>query len=318
MDVWRGRYIESTHRVSACIVRSDGQILRSFGNTEDPFPLRSLAKPFIAIELIRSGACEEYDLGNVELALAAGSHDGEPRHFSAVRTFLAKIGASEDALLCGPAVDGMIVVGPPVRNGCSGKHAAVLAMCRYFSLDTDDYISPGHPIQRRLLPALLDVFDRRPSDTPIAIDGCSMPVFGASLHQIATAYARFSLASDPATLQVRNAMSAEPGYVGGWCGNLDTCIIASSLGDMIGKIGAEGLHADAITSSGLGIAIKVHDGNSRALPIVIAYLLAHLNGSVLTGDHLADLQRRFLFNGSGRRVGVIKMHDGGSLEEASQ
>jgi len=49
--------------------------------------------------------------------------------------------------------------------------------------------------------------------------------------------------------------------------------IEATDGAVLGKIGAEGLYGVAIPSARLGIAIKVLDGNSRALdPIVVALL----------------------------------------------
>jgi L-asparaginase II len=47
-------------------------------------------------------------------------------------------------------------------------------------------------------------------------------------------------------------------------------------GDWVTKIGAEGVQAIGIRSAGIGIAIKVADGNKRALRPVIASVLEQL------------------------------------------
>lgn len=303
----RGSYIESVHCVIACVTRADGELLHAIGNVDISYPIRSLAKPFIARELVRSGAVETYGLEDVEIALSAGSHDGEERHIQAVRAFLARIGLDESALCCGPALENQVVVGPPIANNCSGKHAAVLAMCRKLGLSTEGYLSPNHPIQQRLLPELFAAFSCEALNTPLAVDGCGMPIFGASLRQIATAYARFGSAGDAASKCVRAAMAAQPGYVGGWNGNINTNIISWSDGEILAKIGAEGLHGDTISDKGLGIAVKVLDGNSRALPPILAQLfLESIDNVPISRQHLAALAAPRIFNAAGHCVGEAR------------
>ena len=304
----RGPYAESAHQFSACVATANGELLGSVGDVDRPYPIRSLAKPFIAAEFVRCGAADAYRLGEIELALAAGSHDGEPRHVTAIRAFLAKAGFGEDLLLCGPAIEGKTIVGPPAANNCSGKHAAALVFCRHLSLSTERYIQQNHPLQQRLTPPLLDAFGRSSVDAPVAVDGCGFPVFGASLRQVATAYARLANAEDPAMTRVRDAMVAEPGYVGGWFDNLDTRIISWSDGAIVGKIGAEGLHADAIVGKGIGIAVKVHDGNSRALGPVLAHLfLEFIPTPPIAQKYLAELAAPPVLNAAGQRVGDIRL-----------
>lgn len=311
VQVRRGEYVESVHEVSACVITAAGKVLYAFGDVDQAYPIRSLAKPLLAAEFVRSGAADRYGIQDVELSLAAGSHDGEQRHVTAVRSFLDKLGVTEDMLLCGPALEGKVIVGPPAANNCSGKHTAILAMCCHASLSCDDYIEPTHPIQQRLQAALLKAFGRTREDTPLVVDGCGMPVFAASLRQIATAYAHFGIADDFSTQRVRTAMTVEPGYVGGWFDNLDTRIITWSEGAIIGKIGAEGLHADAIVGRGIGIAVKVRDGNSRALSPVLARLFTRfVDNAPIAQEHFAALNSPPVLNAAGHRVGDIRVTDG--------
>lgn len=307
VEVHRGHYLEAVHRVCTCVARADGEVVFAAGDIDRVFPIRSLAKPFIAMELVRSGAADAFGLGEIELALASGSHDGEERHLAAVRVFLAKAGATEEMLLCGPAMEGRTVVGLPIANNCSGKHAAVLALCRRMDLDAADYIALEHPVQRFLREQLLSAFALRDKDATPAIDGCGMPIFGASLHKIACAYARFAASRDLAAVRVRSAMAAQPGYAGGWNGNLDTRITSSSRGAVLGKIGAEGLHGDAVVGKDLGIAVKVLDGNSRALPPVIARLLVQCIPGAIPERGLAELARPPVLNAAGATVGEVRL-----------
>ncbi len=86
---------------------------------------------------------------------------------------------------------------------------------------------------------------------------------------------------------------------------LDTTIIAGSAGHILGKIGAEGLHADCIMSDGIGIAVKVLDGNSRALPPTVA----HIIGRFTTSDRgwLDELRTSAVYNAAGAIVGEISV-----------
>lgn len=288
-------------------MRANGELLHVSGDVEHPFPIRSLAKPFIAAELVRSGAADAFHLGDIELALASGSHDGEERHVAAVRNFLAKANAREEMLLCGPAIEGKRVVGPPIANNCSGKHAAVLALCRHIGAPTDNYIAADHPVQRSLRDMLLRVFSRTSGNAPIVSDGCTMPIFGASLRQMASAYASLGESRDAAVMRVRSAIAAEPGYFGGWQENLDTEIVSWSTGAIVGKIGAEGLHADALVGRGAGIAIKVLDGNSRAFPPILWELFSIFARDAMRESHLKELSEPVLTNAAGKVVGELSL-----------
>jgi L-asparaginase II len=307
IEVTRSTYVESVHRVAACVVEVDGTVLYAAGDVDRAYPVRSLAKPFVAAELVRSGAAAAYALDDAELAVITGSHDGEEIHVRAVRAILERIGLDEGALRCGPAMENAVVVGPPVANNCSGKHAGVLTLCRYLGLDVDTYLDPDHPVQRRLTARAIADFGRESRVTRLAIDGCGMPIFGATLREMAHAYARFGVHPDPALMRVRAAIAAAPAYFGGSGRNFDTALVAASAGEVIGKIGAEGLHGDAILAERRGIAVKVLDGNSRAMPGVVLSLLARFASAHGLGSRaLIDFAQGRLHNAAGTTVGGVR------------
>jgi L-asparaginase II len=69
-----------------------------------------------------------------------------------------------------------------------------------------------------------------------------------------------------------NAMTMHPEMVSGE-GRNDLAYTLAGGGDWVCKIGAEGVQAIGIRSLGLGIAIKVADGNMRGLhPAAVAVL----------------------------------------------
>ena len=71
-------------------------------------------------------------------------------------------------------------------------------------------------------------------------------------------------------------MVAVPYLVGGR-DRLDTSVMAVADGEVLVKEGAEGLVCASVTSSGLGVAIKVADGGSRADEPALVSVLQQLD-----------------------------------------
>ena len=69
-------------------------------------------------------------------------------------------------------------------------------------------------------------------------------------------------------------MLCNPFLVGG-TDRFDTVVMTEAPG-ILCKIGAEGVHSAAIVSDGIGIALKVEDGASRAQYPALLALLQHL------------------------------------------
>jgi L-asparaginase II len=93
---------------------------------------------------------------------------------------------------------------------------------------------------------------------------------------MATLFARFSRPDRlpglaPAAGRTTAAMLAEPYLVGGRH-RVDTDVMRVT-GDVVAKSGAEGLGCAALLVPGLGVAVKVEDGGSRAVaPALVAVL----------------------------------------------
>ncbi len=100
-------------------------------------------------------------------------------------------------------------------------------------------------------------------------------------------------------------MSAEPAYVAG-SGRFDSALIAQTGGRIVGKAGAEGVHGDALRREGLGLALKVIDGNKRAVPPAAMALLGEL-GALEAGERaaLANFAAATVANVAGGAVGTI-------------
>jgi L-asparaginase II len=87
----RGGIEESVHR-GALVVVEAGKTTHVRGDPERVVFYRSASKPLQALELVLSGAADAFGLAPSEVAIAAGSHSGEPRHLDAVRSMLGKSG----------------------------------------------------------------------------------------------------------------------------------------------------------------------------------------------------------------------------------
>lgn len=272
--------------------------------------------------MVRCGAAGAFGFTDRELAVIAGSHGGEPFHVDAVRGILAKIGLDESALQCGsqapsfePAAEAMRAAGlrpGAVHNNCSGKHAGLLAACVYGGDQVTGYLEAAHPVERRVLALCGRMTDEDPERFPLGVDGCGIPVFATSLRRAALAFARFAtLGGVPdgdasALARVAHAMASEPAYVGG-TGRFDTALIAATHGSVVGKIGAEGVHADALLDLGAGLTLKVADGSRRAVaPATVALLrdLGALDGPQLAA--LAAFASAVVRNWAGRPIGRIE------------
>ena len=313
IEVKRGSMVESRHRGFIAVVDSDGGIVAKLGDIETPAWFRSAAKPFQTIPVIASGAAAHYGLTSRELAVITGSHSGENIHLDTVRSILNKISLEESALQCGAHMPFDEASANQLRenkrplsalyNNCSGKHSGMLAFARYIGATVEDYIDPNHPIQRSIHSTLSIFTDTPADDIKIAIDGCSAPVFGLSVEAMARSYARLAGARQTriepdlikAAEAVVDAMIEYPEMVGGTSGRLDTDLMRSAKGRIISKVGAEGVQLlgvkpDARYPKGLGIAIKIEDGDTRRArdPVVIETLRQL---ELLNEEQLAQLNR---------------------------
>jgi L-asparaginase II len=284
--VRRGGTVESRHRIHAVAVQ-DGAVVEEVGDGGLVTFLRSSAKPIQALPLTR--ALQELD--EQELAIACASHLALPEQLDAARALLARAPASEDELECGPAGDPP----EPIKHNCSGKHAGMLALCRAHGWESRGYRLPEHPCQRAMLAEVARAADMAEEDIGTGIDGCGVVAFALPLERMALAYARLERLDGGD--RVAAAMRAHPGLIRGPNGD-DTILMRAREG-WIAKGGAEGLMC-AAGPSGLGLALKVEDGNSRAVGPALAAFVARL------GYPVERLEVAPVVNSHGEAVGEVR------------
>jgi L-asparaginase II len=250
--VTRGEIVESMHRVHAVAVK-DGEVVAAAGDPSLVVSLRSSAKPIQALLLARA----REDLEEEHYAIASASHFGTELHVEVVRSLLRATGGAEDELDCGLQDNRPP---EPVYHNCSGKHAGMIAVCRARGWPVEGYRRPEHPLQQELTDEIARVAEVERTEVETATDGCGVVCFAFPLDRVAHAFARLEHVEGGDRIVA--AMRARPELIGGE-GATDTTLMRT-LDGWIAKGGAEGLMA-AASADGLGIALEVEDGNSRAL-----------------------------------------------------
>jgi L-asparaginase II len=283
----------------AVITDASGQIVEAWGNPDEVILPRSSCKMVQALPLITSGAADRYHLTEEHLALACASHQGAAMHTDRVQAWLADLDLGNDDLCCGPQMpnDEDAKIGllksdtSPCRyhNNCSGKHAGFLTVNTHLGLGPD-YVDPKHPLQVSVREAIEDLTGM---DSPgYGIDGCSAPNFATTVQGLARAMAQFaspgSDATGKAAERLTSAMMRYPELVAGTTRSC-TELMQAMGGRVAIKTGAEAVFVSILPEKGLGVALKIADGATRASECAIAAILVKLG--VLDPNHPATQKR---------------------------
>ncbi len=321
--VTRGTLVESQHFICYAVVDADGRTLQSRGDIDRRVYMRSSAKPLIATAVVASGAADRFAFTDEEIALAAASHSGEPKHVETAQRMLAKIGLDEGALQCGThapthglSADQLSLAGQlprAVHNNCSGKHSGILALAVHRGADPAGYLDATHPAEIEILSVCAQLLDMPVERLAVGIDGCGIPVIAVPLRSAAHFFAKLS---DPerfprqlaaAVRRVVAAMLQHPDYVAG-TNRFDTDLMTAAKRSVLAKGGAEGYHASAALAKGLGMTVKVADGNYRAVAPFVLDRMQNLK--VLDETQLATLEQHRVpkvRNHAGKVVGEIRV-----------
>lgn len=325
-EVIRGETVESIHRGHLVILSGNGETIAQIGNPEIVTFIRSSGKPFQVFPVLTSGAADKFGFSEAEIALACGSHSGEEIHVEIAREMLEKIGCDETDLRCGAhdpfdekRTREMICAGEKptqLHNNCSGKHAAMLGLAKHIGADAKTYEQLENPVQQAILEAF-SVFAETPqNEIKIGIDGCAAPNFAVSLRAMAKSFTKLIAPPESfdenyvnACRTIVSAMINYPELIGG-TERLDTLMMRAADGKIISKIGAEGVWLCAVLpsekwKSGLGIALKIEDGDDkRARAVVSIEILRQLG--ILSAEDLTQYSPMPIKNRRGDSVGRIE------------
>ncbi|MDW0116703.1 asparaginase [Sporosarcina thermotolerans] len=322
VNVERGPLVESKHRGSIAIVNAKGDVIVRVGDIDDVIFARSSMKPLQTLPIIETGAADHFQFDDGDLSLCCASHNGERQHTDRAASILSRIGLEVSDLQCGThpprfqaAFEEVIKEGKeitPIYNNCSGKHSGMLATAIHMNESIDDYYKVEHPVQQRILSVISELTDVPVNDIQIGIDGCGVPVHGVPLKNLALSFARMA---DPSELdesrrqsvgRVTKAMMNAPEMVGGTA-RFCTDFMKHMGGRVFGKVGAEGVYCVGVPEAGLGIAVKIEDGNSRATNAVVMEILDQLD--LLQEQEKKDLASYHfpeLLNARKEKIGTLR------------
>lgn len=315
VELTRGPLTESLHRGAIAVVDAKGNLRASLGDVGKPIFPRSALKPVQAVPLIESGAAETFGLSDEEVALACASHSGEPMHTTRIEDWQKRIGCSVSDLACGPhrpvhepTATAMIQrreKPTPLHNNCSGKHTGFMTLSRQLGAAVAGYQLIDHPVQQAVMRTLKEMAGLS-GELPYGVDGCTVPNFAVPLKALARAMARLADAGGQAPARaaacgrIVGAMMAHPDLVAG-SGRACTMLMRDNP-DIAVKTGAEGVYIAILPQLGLGAALKIDDGATRAAETAVAALLIAL-GAVPDEGAAAGLARAHVLNTRGVAVG---------------
>jgi len=297
----RGNMVENKHRGAFCIVDQTGQTAASAGDVEALIYPRSAIKSLQALAIFQSGAAQKFNLSDQDLALACASHKGEEFHVEGVLKFLAKIGMTAADLECGAHAPFGVEAKKALRasgqqptalhNNCSGKHTGMLAVAKALGVDPKGYIEREHPVQVLVRECVERVLGVSLTTDHCGRDGCSIPTWGAPLKSFAQAFAKLSSGSNDLPMIYANAgdrlfkaAASNAALVSG-TGGFDTDAMNAFAGDLMLKVGADGVFCGALRGRNWGFALKCDDGNMSAAHAIVAGLLDAI------GDHSSRIEQ---------------------------
>lgn len=287
---------ESLHHGAVVVLGRDGGVVFAAGDPEVAIYPRSSNKPMQADAMLRLGL----DVDDEQLALACASHDGTDRHVAVVRRLLAGAGLGEEALGNTPslplqpaAAEQLLATGghrSSILMNCSGKHAAMVATCRANGWPLDGYLAFDHPLQVAITERIAELAG---PVHHIGVDGCGAPAHVLGLRPLAEGFRTLAVGRG----RVWRAMTSHPQLVGGEERTVSQ--VMRAVPGALAKDGAQGVFAVA-HPDGWAVALKIADGQERAVAVVLAAALAHV-GVELDGAAISDPVL-----GHGRPVGALR------------
>ena len=271
-ELVRAGIIESVHNGHLALINSDGTMRAALGDVDAPMYPRSSIKSFQASAMVRNGL----KLTPRQLAIVCASHSGSTAHFEVVESILhgagltvADLRNSAD-LPYGRAERLAWGTNPPTQlaQGCSGKHAGMLATCVVNGWDTESYLDPEHPLQIAIRQEIQSLISEPVIST--TVDGCGAPLFAITTKNFALGAHKLRVSADPVHQEIVAACLANPDMVAG-IGRLTTTLMVQIPGLFI-KDGAEAVELLSL-DDGRACVFKVSDGSERAFPAIVQAIL---------------------------------------------
>ncbi len=307
-NLLRSKVVESSHNIKLLISKHDGNVLLDSGNANDLIYPRSSIKIFQAIPFIKSNAHLEYKLNPKKIALSCSSHRGENYHIKELENWISKIRINKKILKCGihnplnmKATETLYRLNKKanqLHNNCAGKHLAMITASLINKYNTSSYLDFDHPHQVSIRKVFEKFTNKKIKKKNFGIDGCSAPQYSFKIKEISTmlnnlfkGYHNKFYYNKEINILI-NCIINNPNYIGG-TDSLDSKIMSIAKQRVFCKGGAEGVFLFVDLKKGITGAIKVIDGNERAIPPLIYKLFKKFN--IMDNKELKEFKNYYNF-----------------------
>ena len=320
--IYRGRIIESRHRVIFSVKDIYNNNILSTNKQNQLIYPRSAIKIFQALPFIKSNAHKLFKLNKKNIAIACSSHSGENIHIHVLENWLKKIHININQLKCGihnplneKISNNLLLSGQKpnqLHNNCSGKHLAMISGCLANKITYKNYNQFHHPYQSLIRESLEYFMKTKIKKNCIGKDGCNAPQYAFPLKNIAQSMINLIKEKEQKSIYanaintVLESIKKYPFLIGGKS-RFDSELIKITEGRIFCKGGAEGVLLFADFSKKIGGAIKVIDGNNRAIPSITMQIFSKLK--LLSRKQIRDLdnwKNQILFNHDKKNIGKIE------------
>ncbi len=296
----RSGRVQAIHTGHAVVLDASGAPIHTWGNPQTHTYLRSAPKPLQSIPFVR--IMDQAGFDDADLALACASHSSEPKHADRATAMLAQSGLDAGALHCGshpPMTPQSEPAGGwgAIHNNCSGKHAAMLAVCKHHNWPLEAYQDPEHPLQQEILVIFKQATGAE--SIPVGVDGCGVPTFWLPIKSLARAYQW--LETHPEGKRALDAMNQHPDLIAG-TGRFCTQLSEASNGAVVGKVGAAGVYVALHRPSGACLSIKMTTGNDLAVETFVARTCQQLGW--IPEESLPEFSQRPILDCRGNPIGA--------------
>ena len=290
VEIYRGPLLECFQIGSIAIVDESG-LRMSAGDVDFVSYYRSSSKPIQILPLYPLEIDKKYDLTDEELSIMSGSLACSPRQLELVDSVMRKAHISQELLImlpCYPIWDSYATQykregKPPSKlyHNCIGKHLGLILMQREMGGVPADYWKVESPVQQEILRYISVFTDVPVEEIRVGWDGCGVPVFAVPMPNLALSYLRLAApdlipdetiaASAARNVSIiarhpENLMDAEA-----------LCGVLCRDSNVISKAGADGVYTLGLKKERMGVAIKIYDGNSTNMPLIVREVLQQLD-----------------------------------------
>lgn len=320
VEIYRGSILECVHEGCIAVV-DEGGLGLGVGDVDFFSYYRSSSKPMQVLPLYELDVPHSYGLTEEELSIMSGSLAGSPRQVDLARSIMTKADLSQEDLVmlpCYPLWESYATLykkegrePSKLFHNCIGKHLALMLMQRALGGEVADYYKMDSAVQQRILTCISALTEVPREEIGMGWDGCGVPVFAVSVRAQALSYLRLAATDLIQEPSLAAAAKTNARILARYPQNLmdeaSVCGVLCKDDNIIGKLGADGVYTLGLKKERLGVALKVMDGSTAHMGLLLAEILKQLDYE--NEDTVQRLLTAFpstVENGAGHTVGRKK------------